>query len=152
MLSPQINLGMFKEQKVDLFLSGGPTYTISKTSLQPNVNNNGWGARGDIDGTIYLPGKFEVGTYSTYQYNGATASFHEDFSEFLLNVFITKKFLKNNNLSIELWANDLLNQNAGFTRNAQANLITQTTNNTLKRYFMLTINYDFTKMAVGAAK
>ncbi len=151
-INPTINLGMFKEQKIEMGLSGGPTYTISKTSLQPNINNNGWGARGDINGTIYLPLKFETGTYSSYQYNAATASFHQNFSNFLLNVFITKKFLKNNNLSVELWANDLLNQNAGFTRLAQGNVITQTTNNTLKRYFMLTINYDFTKMAVGASK
>ena len=53
---------------------------------------------------------------------------------------------------VELWGNDLLNQNSGFSRNAQANLITQTTYNTLKRYFMLTINYEFTKMAGGAPK
>jgi hypothetical protein len=151
-LSPSINLGLYKDQKVDLGLSGGPTYTISETSLQHNVNNNGWGAQGNIDGTVYLPGKFQVGTYSTYQYNAATASFHNNFSEFLLNVFISKNFLKDNTLSVELWANDLLNQNSGFSRVAQANLITQTVNNTLKRYFMLTINYNFTKMGSGAPK
>ncbi len=53
---------------------------------------------------------------------------------------------------VELWGNDLLNQNSGFSRNAQANLITQTTYNTLKRYFMLTINYEFTKMGGGTPK
>ena len=151
-LSPSVNIGMFKENKTEMSLSGGPTYTISQTSLQPNINNNGWGAQGDIDGIVYLPAKFQVGTYSSYQYNAATASFHQDFSKFLLNVFVSKSFLKDKNLMIELWANDLLNQNSGFTRNAQANLITQTTSSTIKRYFMLTINYDFTKMAVGAAK
>jgi len=150
--SPMLNISMFKEKKVELGFSGGPTYTISQSSLQPNINNNGWGAKGDLDGTIYLPGNFQVGTYSTYQYNAATASFHSNFSQVLLNVFLIKTFLKNNNLSVELWANDLLNQNSGFTRNAQANLITQTTYNTLKRYFMLTVNYDFTKLAVGAPK
>ena len=53
---------------------------------------------------------------------------------------------------VELWGNDLLNQNSGFSRNAQANLITQTTYNTLKRYYMLTINYEFTKMGGGTHK
>ena len=149
---PSINLGMYKMKKVELGLNFGPTYTISGTSLQPNVNNNGWGAQGSINGTVYLPGKFQVGTYSSYQYNAATESFHQNFSQVLFNPFITKTFLKQDNLSVELWANDLFNQNSGFSRNAQANLITQTTNNTLKRYFMLTINYDFTKMAVGAPK
>ena len=105
---------------------------------------------GDINGTIYLPWKFQIGTYSSYQYNAPTASFHSSFSEVIFNPFITKTFLKGDNLSIELWANDLFNQNTGFTRIAQNNMITQTSYNTLKRYFMLTINYDFTKMAVGS--
>jgi hypothetical protein len=150
--NPSMNISIFKEKKVDFYISAGPTYTISQTSLQPNINNNGWGARGDISGTVYLPAKFEIGTYSNFQYSAATESFHQSFGQFIFNPFITKKFLKGDNLSIELWANDLLNQSSGFSRVAQANLITQTTYNTLKRYFMLTINYDFTKMAAGAAK
>jgi hypothetical protein len=133
-------------------LQAGPTYTNSESSLQPNVNNNGWGAMANMDGTVYLPGKFQVGTYSTYQYTAATASFHNSFSQPIINLFVTKTFLKNDNLSIEAWENDVFNENSGFTRVAQANLITQTVNNTLKRYFMLTINYDFTRLAAGAPK
>ena len=150
--NPNINLGIYKQKKIELGFQGGPTYTISESSLQPNVNNNGWGARANLDGTIYLPGKFQVGTYSDYQYNAATASFHQSYSRANVGLFIIKTFLKNDNLMVELWGNDLLNQNSGFSRVAQANLITQTLSNTLKRYFMLTINYDFTKMAVGAPK
>jgi hypothetical protein len=151
-LNPSLNISIHKEKKIDLGLNGGPTYTLSQTSLQPNVNNNGWGAQAGLNGTIYLPGNFQVGTYSSYQYNAPTASFQSSFSQILLNMFIIKTFGKKNNLMVELWGNDLLNQNAGFSRNAQANLITQTTYNTLKRYFMLSINYDFTKMAGATPK
>jgi hypothetical protein len=150
--SPTLNIGMYKDKKIEMGFYGGPTYTISQTSLQPNVNNNGWGATGGLDGTVYLPGNFQVGSYSSFQYNAATASFHTSFSQILLNLFIIKTFLKKNNLMLELWGNDLLNQNSGFSRNAQANLITQTTYNTLKRYFMLTINYEFTKMTGATPK
>ena len=150
--NPSLRISKYKEKKIELGFSGGPTYTIGQTSLQPDINNNGWGARGNLDGTIYLPAKFQVGTYSSYQYNAATSSFHSDFSQLLLNVFIIKTFGKKNNLMVELWGNDLLNQNSGFSRYAQANIITQTTYNTLKRYFMLTINYEFTKMAGAAPK
>jgi nucleoside-specific outer membrane channel protein Tsx len=120
--------------------------------LQPNVNNNGWGAQANMDGTIYLPGKLQFGTYSTYQYNAATASFHQSISLPIINLFVTKTFLKNDNLSIEAWENDVFNQNSGITRVAAANQITQTINNTLKRYFMLTINYNFTKMGGQVSK
>ena len=102
-----------------------------------------------MDGTIYLPGKFQVGTYSDFQYSAATSSFHQSYSRTNLSVFIIKTFLKEDNLMVELWGNDLLNQQSGFSRVAQNNVITQTISNTLKRYFMLTINYDFTKMAAG---
>jgi hypothetical protein len=150
--NPSLNISIYKEKKIELSLSGGPTYTVSQTSLQPNINNNGWGAQANLDGTLYLPLNFQLGTYSSYQYNAATASFHNDFSQLLVNMFIIKTFGKKNNLMVELWANDLLNQNSGFSRNAQANLITQTTYNTLKRYYMLTINYEFTKMKGAASK
>ncbi len=147
--NPMLILQMFKQKKIEFGFNGGPTYTISETSLQPKVNNNGWGARGGLNGTIYLPGKFQVGTYSDFQYSAATASFHQNYSRVNLSAFIIKNFLKNDNLMVELWGNDLLNQASGFSRVAQANVITQTVSNTLKRYFMLTINYDFTKMGAG---
>jgi hypothetical protein len=147
--NPLLILQMFKQKKIEFGFQGGPTYTTSETSLQPKVNNNGWGARGGLNGTIYLPGKFQIGTYSDFQYSAATASFHQSYSRVNLSAFIIKNFLKNDNLMVELWGNDLLNQNSGFSRVAQANVITQTVSNTLKRYFMLTINYDFTKMGAG---
>jgi len=150
--NPNFNISIYKDRKINFGFSGGPTYTISETSLHPNINNNGWGARADLDGTIYLPLKFQIGTYSNYLYTAATTSFPQSFSQVIFNPFIIKTFLKNDNLSVELWANDVFNQNSGFSRVAQGNQITQTNYNTLKRYFMLTINYDFTKMAVGASK
>jgi outer membrane beta-barrel protein len=150
--NPGINISKYQEKKIDIGLFGGPTYTVGESSLQPNVNNNGWGAQGNLNATIYLPLKFQVGTNSEYQYNGKTESFNQDFSRTLINVFITKTFLKQDNLKVEIWGNDLLNQNAGFSRSASANLITQNSYTTLKRYFMLTISYDFTKMAGGAPK
>lgn len=150
--NPALNLQMFKQKKIEFGLQAGPTYTISESSLHPNINNNGWGARADANGTIYLPWKFQIGTYSSYQYSAATASFHNSYSQANISAFIIKNFLKNDNLSVELWGNDLFNQASGFSRVATGNLITQTTYNTLKRYFMLTINYDFTKMGKGSLK
>ena len=47
---------------------------------------------------------------------------------------------------MEVKVNDLLNQNVGFSRDANANLITQSNYTTIKRYFMFTITYDFNKM------
>ncbi|HVV54628.1 MAG TPA: TonB-dependent receptor [Mucilaginibacter sp.] len=144
--NPSFNISKYKEKKIEIYLRGGPTYTISQSSLQPQDNNNGWGARGDGGFTIYLPGKFQIGTDDDYQYNGPTQSFHSSYSRMQVNASIIKTFLKNDNLKFTIWGNDLLNQNTGFSRSASANLITQNNYTTLRRYIMFTIDYDFTKM------
>ncbi|MBV8390149.1 MAG: outer membrane beta-barrel protein [Mucilaginibacter sp.] len=150
--NPRVNFGKYKEKKFDFYLSGGPTYTISKSSLQPNINNNGAGINADGGFNIYLPGKFQIGSNSSYQYTAKTQSFNTDFSKVLINASIVKTFLKNDNLKFTIWGNDLLNQNVGFSRTVNSNMIVQNSYTTLKRYIMFTIDYEFTKMAGGAAK
>jgi hypothetical protein len=151
-LNPRINFGKYKEKKFEIYLRGGPTYTISKSSLQPNINNNGTGFNASGGFTIYLPGKFQIGTDNNYEYTAKTQSFNNDFSKVLINASIVKTFLKNDNLKFTIWGNDLLNQNVGFSRQASSNMIMQNSYTTIRRYFMFTIDYDFTKMAVGAKK
>lgn len=150
--NPRINFNKYKEKKIEIYISGGPTYTISRSSLQPSINNNGVGFAGYSGFTIYLPGKFQIGTNDSYEYTPSTQSFNNDFSKLLINASIVKTFLKNDNLKFTIWGNDLLNQNVGFSRTANANMIIQNSYTTIRRYVMFTIDYDFTKMAVGAKK
>ena len=144
--NPRLSISKYKEKKFDFYLSGGPTYTVSQSSLQPLINNNGAGFKSDVGFNVYLPGKFKIGTDDNYEYTAKTQSFNTDFSRVLVNAYIIKSFLKSENLKLEFRANDLLNQNVGFSRNATANMITQNSYTTIKRYFMFTISYDFTKM------
>lgn len=148
--NPQFTINKYKEKKYDFYLQAGPSYTISESSLQPLINNNGSGFKADGQFNIYLPGKIQIGMYNSYEYTARTKSFNTDFSRLLLNAFIIKSFLKTDNLKLELWGNDLLNQNVGFSRTATSNLIIQNSYTSIKRYFMLTITYDFTKMGGGA--
>jgi hypothetical protein len=150
--NPRLGINKYKEKKIELYLYGGPTYTISRSSLQPNTNNNGTGFNADGGFTIYLPGKFQIGSNSNYEYSPKTASFGTDFSKTIINASIVKTFLKNDNLKFTIWGNDLLNQNVGFSRTASSNMIVQNSYTTIKRYIMFTIDYEFTKMAGGAPK
>lgn len=150
--NPRLGINKYKEKKIELYLYGGPTYTISRSSLQPNTNNNGTGFNADGGFTIYLPGKFQIGSNSSYEYSPKTASFGTDFSKTIINASIVKTFLKNDNLKFTIWGNDLLNQNVGFSRTANSNMIVQNSYTTIKRYVMFTIDYEFTKMAGGAPK
>ncbi len=83
-----------------------------------------------------------------YTYNGATAVLPQAFERFIWNASINRKFFKEKNLKIGITVNDLLNQNNGFERNAYDGNITENRYTTIKRYFMLTVVYDFTKMGL----
>jgi len=136
----------YKEKKYDLYLNFGPNYTISGSSLQPAINNNGRGFNAAAGFTFYLPGKFQVASDGDYQNRGKTETFNTDYNRTLINASIAKTFLKDDNLKLSVSGNDLLNQNSGFDRTSSGNLITQNTYTTIKRYFMVSIVWDFNKM------
>jgi hypothetical protein len=144
--SSQLRFSKYEEKKYEINISFGPNYTVSGSSLQPNINNNGPGFDGDYYVRIFLPGKFQVSSDGNYQYRGKTETFNTNFYRTLINASVARTFLKDDNLKISASGNDLLNQNVGFSRNTSGNYITQNTYTTIRRYFMLSITYDFSKM------
>ncbi|BAU52774.1 TonB-dependent receptor [Mucilaginibacter gotjawali] len=144
--SAQFRVSKYKEKKYEFNLSAGPNYTFSGSSLLPQINNNGRGFNADYYFNVYLPGKFQVGSDGNYQNRGKTETFNTVYNRTLINASISKTFLKADNLKISASANDLLNQNSGFDRSSSGNMITQNTYTTIKRYFMLSVVWDFNKM------
>ena len=126
--------------------SVGPSYNIQEASLQKQLSNKGFGLRGLGGGGIYLPGKFEIFTDASYLYEGATEVFDEPFNKFLWDMGVRKKFLKDASLIVTLAAYDILDQNTGFSRTASYNINTQKTYDTLHRYLMLSVSWDFNSM------
>jgi len=147
-----LNISRYKEKKYNFRIAAGPSYNTINSSLQNNNNNNGWGFNGSGNINVYLPGKVEIGTDGNYQYKAPTGTFNEDFSRFIWNAFISKKFFKSENLNLSLSGKDLLNQNTGFNRYASGNMVTQDSYTTIKRYFLLSLSWDFNKMGGAAAK
>lgn len=149
-VSSTFQLRKYVAKKFDVNLNFGPNYSINQSSLQQNLNSNGWGLIGNGGFNIYLPAKFEIGSDASYLYNAPTEAFDESFSRLLLNASVSKKFLSKENLRIRLSVNDLLNQNVGFRRNAMNNFITQNSYTTIRRYFLLSVIWDFNKMGAQA--
>ncbi|QNL49547.1 outer membrane beta-barrel protein [Olivibacter sp. SDN3] len=144
--SARISISQYKQKKYDFGISGGPTYNTSVASLQPELNNNGWGFNGDASFNIYLPGKIQLGADGNYMFTQATQSFDEHFERLIVNARVTKRFLKEENLMFTVSANDLLNQNVGFNRSAFNNSITQDSYTTIRRFFMFSVIWEFNKM------
>ncbi|PYF68873.1 TonB-dependent receptor [Pedobacter nutrimenti] len=144
------NVSRYAEKKYNFYVSFGPNYNTGQSSLQKNVNNNGWGFTANSSATVYLPAKFEISSDVGYEYRGKTESFNEDFKRTIWNASLSKKFFKSEELKLSLSGRDLLNQNTGFNRSAYGNMLTQTNFTTIKRYFMCSLTWDFNKMGGGA--
>ncbi|MCW8310648.1 outer membrane beta-barrel protein [Sphingobacterium sp. InxBP1] len=128
----------------DLNLS--PQYRIMKSSLEPTTNSNGFvfGSNGSVE--YFITKTFKLYTNYSYTYEAATKAFDQKFEQFLLHPGVSKKFLKNESLVLDFTVNDVLDQNKGFSRSASTSVFTQRRYDTIRRYYMLKLSWDFTKM------
>lgn len=141
-----LSLSKYAEKKFDFRISGGPRYSDIRSSLQTSGSNKGWGLDANGSLNIYLPGKIQLGTDGNYQYTAKTETFSDEFKRFIWNASLSRKFFKGENLRASLSGNDLLNQNVGFNRYANSNMISQSNYTTIQRYFLLSLVWDFNKM------
>lgn len=147
-----LNLSKYKEKKYSFWVSGGPSYNIISSSLQTRTNNKGLGFQGSGSFSVNLPGKVEISSNADYQYTPKTQTFDESLSRLIWNANISKKFFKTDNLKLVISGNDLLNQNVGFSRYANNNMITQNSYTTIQRFFIGSLVWDFNKMGGSAPK
>lgn len=148
--SPQVSISRYKD-KFEIDLSFGPSYNSQESSLQKNLSNKGWGSSGWGYFKIILPKKITIAADAEYSYTPKSTSFNNSNEQLIINSSISKSFFKKNDLTLTVKGNDLLNQNRGFNRFASSNSITQTSYNTITRYFMFSLIWDFNKMG-GVSK
>jgi len=65
----------------------------------------------------------------------------------ILNVYLERRFLKNNAATIRIAAFDLFNQNTGFSANSTASAFTESHVNRLSRYYLATFTLRLQKFA-----
>jgi hypothetical protein len=147
--SGQLTISKYKEKKYQIYIDAGPDYSVGQSSIQPDKNNNGRGFNASYYIEVYLPLKFKIGTDAQYQYKAATESIPQDFSQTIVNASLTKSFFKSEALKLSLQGRDLLNQNSGFSRNSFGGNFTQSKYTTIRRYFMLSVIWDFSGMGGG---
>lgn len=147
-----LNFSKYKEKLYSFRISGGPSYNIMSSSLQTRTNNKGMGFQSNGYFSVTLPGKIEIGSDANYQFTPKTQTFDESLSRLIWNANISRKFFKSENLKLVISGNDLLNQNVGFSRYANNNMITQNSYTTIQRYFIGSLVWDFNKMGGVAPK
>lgn len=63
----------------------------------------------------------------------------------MLNVYLERRFLKNNKGTLRFQGYDLLNQNTGISRDINGTTVTDYQNNRMSRYFLLSFNLRLQK-------
>lgn len=150
--SASLYLAHYQQKPVSFRISAGPAYNRAESSLQSALNNNGWAFNSSGSVGADLPLKFEISTDGNYEFRGKTKSFNTDFSRFIWNAAIAKKFTKSQGLKLSLRVNDLLDQNKGFNRSASETTISQSDYTTVRRYYSISLAWDFNKMGGSTAK
>jgi len=139
-----LEIQKYVEKKYDFYVNGGPSYTFSTMSLQPNINNNAAGFRTNGNVDVFLPLKFGIGSNANYTYTAKTEALSAQYQT-IWNAYVFKTFLKDDKLKISLSVNDLLNQNTNFSRGISGNTTTQSISTGIRRFFMFSVVWNFTK-------
>ncbi|WP_205511380.1 TonB-dependent receptor [Longitalea arenae] len=138
-------IGYDKEKKFELWIGTGFYRNISKTSLSSGQVTRYWTQEHNVDLLVFLPWKLEIGTNCNFNFRQKTSTFDRNNNSIRWNARLDRKLFKNNVARIRFSANDILDQNIGFNRNINSNFISERTYDTIRRYFMLTFIWNFSK-------
>lgn len=130
------------ENKHMIRLSPRIGYNWTTNTLQ-TFKNNFLIYGGSVDAMYMLPGKLRLESDVNYDVQGVIPAFGTRISIIRWNARLSKTFFKKNNGTIMLVANDILNQNIGFTRNLNTNFISENRFDRIARYFLLKFEWSF---------
>lgn len=125
-----------------------PQYRQMTSNLSPDQNNNGFVFTSTGSLEYFFSSSFKVYANYDYSYEAPTEAFDQKIERFLVHPGISKKFLKNESLMLDFTINDVLNENIGYSRAQSNSVFTQRSFETIRRYYMLKLSWDFNKMFV----
>jgi hypothetical protein len=143
-----LDLNYEKEKKVDISLEPRFNYNHNTSSIS-SQSQSFWTISTELDATIDLPWKLQTNVTVNWMVRERTEIFQRNNNVVLMNLWVSKKMLKNNQLEIRATGYDLLNQNIGFQRMGNGNTITERNYNTIRRYGMLSLIWNFTHSPAG---
>ncbi|MFT3823450.1 MAG: outer membrane beta-barrel family protein [Chitinophagaceae bacterium] len=141
----RIGFNYYKEKKMSFYLSANMRENISKSSVNKLTETKYWSASIYPSFTVYLPAKFEINSDADIDLRQKTAIFTNNNNVVKWNASVGKKFMKDESLLLQFEINDILNQNLGFSRNASSTNITERTYDTIRRFWLLKLSWNFTK-------
>lgn len=142
-----IGIEMYKSKlkKYNAYLLAQGGYTINKSSLQPGSRNNYFFFEIKPTVDIYFLKKFQLHTDAYYLWQQKSQAFSDNFSRTIWNAWVGRNCFKDDQLTIKLSCNDILNQNSGYSRTANNSFFSENRYTTIRRFFMIGATWNFTK-------
>jgi hypothetical protein len=146
-----IGLYKFKEKKFDINYYADVRYNNSKSTVNPGAKTNYYTHNHNLYLNVNLPYKFEINSNVEANFRQKTDLFTGNNNIILWNAYLGRKFMKNDKAMLSIRVNDILDQNRGYDRTISSTILREDTYDTLRRYFLLSFTWNFSKNPGGAA-
>ena len=141
-----VNSGYWSDKWINFWVYMNANYNKSVSSIRPDIATTYWSYSANTN----LQFKFKKqklyvdlnGEFSFYQ---KSAAFANQRNAYIVNSSIRKIISKDDKWETKFYVNDIFNQNLGINRNISSNFISETTSQNVKRYYMLSLIYNFNK-------
>ncbi len=145
-----VNIGLYSgywsDKWINFWLNFNATYNHSSSSIRPDVVTKYWSYRSYSNiqfkfkkPKLYIDMNLEANIYQK------TSVFADQKDIYMFSPTIRKVLSKDDKWEAKLYVNDLFNQNVGINRSVNSNFISETINQTIQRYFMFSVIYNFSK-------
>lgn len=134
-----------KLKQYTVYFTGNGGYTNNTSSLQAGSKNSYFFYTLNPSLDVYFGKKFQVHTDANYLWQQKTQTFSDNFSRTIWNAWIGRNFFSNDQLTVKISCNDILNKNNGYARTATNTFFSENRYTTIQRYFMIGATWNFTK-------
>ncbi len=140
-----ISMNYYPDKWINFYFQANANQNETKSSINPGIITKYWTYSSSGEVEMKLPKKWYVTLEEDITVYEKTAAFANATDIFILNANIKKSITKDETWQVKLSANDLLNQKQAINRNISSNIISETTNQTIQRVFLLSLIYNFSK-------
>ena len=133
-----------KENKYEISLSVAPGFTKAKSSVNTTANASYRTISLSANGNVTILKHFELSSDISYEAKQKDPRFPADNNYTKWNAGLKRKFFKDD-FEAGIYVYDILNQNRGYDRTFTDYRYTETYYNTLKRYGLITVTWNFNK-------
>jgi outer membrane receptor protein involved in Fe transport len=138
--------GYWSDKWINFWMNFNATYTSSTSSIRPDQTTKFW--QYNTYSNIQLKfkkAKLYADLNLQAQIYQKTAAFPNQQNSYIFSPSIRKIISKDDKWEAKIAVNDLFNENRGISRNANSNFVSETINETIQRYVLFSLVYNFSK-------